>query len=880
MRNISLLLISPFFIVSFGTNWLKWDNPENECSTRAINFDKPTMNGFAECQSSLVNEDIWHVNGAATGGNSDGTSWQDAFTDLQDALAVAGVGDSIWVAKGTYRPTVTDDRTISFNIPKGTALLGGFAGDEAIAVQRNPSANETILSGDIGVENDIEDNSYHVLYALGSDSTTVIDGFTITRGNALIPNIFSAAERGGGLFVATDANQPVSCPVVSNCIFLKNRAREGGAIGAVSTDIVFANPVLRNCSFIGNFSTEHAGALYIKGGVSTMPQRHVLGCSFAGNRANGGFGGGIYITDIDNTLLIDSCFFEKDTAQLSGGAVCHEAITRYGNVFFNECTFQENVGQSGGGFLHFFSMYPTDSTKYCHFVFNNCLFYKNKVKNDRGGAIETVDFNSSSKTEVYNSVFRENQAINGGAGIHVYNYCFENGLGFCDNELIVEGCRFEGNNSVLTGAANGIFYGGDGNEGARNKSRIVNNTFFGNEGAIAMLSGNLGGVDALVANCTFYKNGNWPIIKNWEAGFDSSFYNNMTITNCVIWENTPIYRLFYNNSPDYTIHDYNIHHSIVNVPDCVVAGVDGCNEGMLYQSYPMFFDTLNGDLRVAACSPAINAGENQTVQDLSINNDIAGSQRIINDTVDMGAYERLISSLEVANIQDANCEGSANGSVEFEVSGDEPIIYSWENSSNTGNGVENLNPGNYLFTVMDNFDCSDTIAIEIGSSTNIEVQYTITNASTMDASDGAIIIDSTFGGNEPYSYQWGDGGVGSFRNNLPIGNYQVTIIDADSCSTIQNFEIMAPSYASDNKSLRCSIRLFPNPVDDLLWVETQPILKQAKFTIYMPTAQSILSEPLTNNRTTISLIGLLPGLYFWEVRDKGLIVETGKFVKK
>lgn len=149
----------------------------------------------------------------------------------------------------------------------------------------------------------------------------------------------------------------------------------------------------------------------------------------------------------------------------------------------------------------------------------------------------------------------------------------------------------------------------------------------------------------------------------------------------------------------------------------------------------------------------------------------------------------------------------------------------------------------------------------------------------MDASDGAIIIDSTFGGNEPYSYQWGDGGVGSFRNNLPIGNYQVTIIDSDSCSTVQNFEVTGASSTSDHHLLKGRIKLYPNPATDKLWIEQQTSLGQTIFTIYAPTAQFFLSEPLTNNRTAISLTGLLPGLYFWEIRHEGLIMGTGKFVK-
>ena len=85
-------------------------------------------------------------------GNSDGSSWTDAFTDLQSALAISTYNDTIFVAAGTYKPgTSTSDR---FTLPVGGIILGGFKGDEnpidqAVIDARDFTANETILSGDV-----------------------------------------------------------------------------------------------------------------------------------------------------------------------------------------------------------------------------------------------------------------------------------------------------------------------------------------------------------------------------------------------------------------------------------------------------------------------------------------------------------------------------------------------------------------------------------------------------------------------------------------------------------------------------------------------------------------------------------------------------------
>ena len=137
---------------------------------------------------------VIYVKWDATGAN-DGTSWDDAYTDLQDALATAVSGDEIWVAAGIYIPTsISTDREATFQLIEGVDVYGGFAGTETILDERDPETNVTILSGDID-NNDSQtpiitdittatgnnENSYHVVS--GSDGAT-LDGFTITAGNA------------------------------------------------------------------------------------------------------------------------------------------------------------------------------------------------------------------------------------------------------------------------------------------------------------------------------------------------------------------------------------------------------------------------------------------------------------------------------------------------------------------------------------------------------------------------------------------------------------------------------------------------------------------------------------------------------------------------
>jgi parallel beta-helix repeat protein len=108
-----------------------------------------------------------------------GTSWADAYTDLQDARARAakGCGNQIWVAAGTYSPG--DGPSDTFNIPEDVEIYGGFAGHEDPDVfnldERDYAHNKTILSGYIdGVDNNNK--------VVSMDSGTVLDGFWIEHG--------------------------------------------------------------------------------------------------------------------------------------------------------------------------------------------------------------------------------------------------------------------------------------------------------------------------------------------------------------------------------------------------------------------------------------------------------------------------------------------------------------------------------------------------------------------------------------------------------------------------------------------------------------------------------------------------------------------------
>ena len=146
-----------------------------------------------------------------------GADWTTGACGLQNALSQAVSGDEIWVAAGTYRPTVSEDRTATLQLKTGVALYGGFAGTETLRSERDWATHVTTLSGDIGTLGDVGDNSYHVVTSSGTGATAVLDGFTITGGNANGPWRTDFKYIFGGGMINIGGN-----PTVTNVIFSGN----------------------------------------------------------------------------------------------------------------------------------------------------------------------------------------------------------------------------------------------------------------------------------------------------------------------------------------------------------------------------------------------------------------------------------------------------------------------------------------------------------------------------------------------------------------------------------------------------------------------------------------------------------------------------------
>jgi predicted outer membrane repeat protein len=352
-----------------------------------------------------ANPTIVYVNQSATG-EDDGTSWANAYTSLQNALTSAPAGSQIWVADGTYTPSL-DDRTASFQLRNTISLYGGFSGVETSLSERDPVANQTILSGDIGQNANTGDNSYHVVNASNVTTSAVLDGFIIADGNANEFVDSLSDTYGGGIY--SESSQAT----FRNLRIENNNAEQGGGI-YISDD---SSHILTNVTFASNSSSTFGGAVYNAG----------------------------------NTYFFDN-EFSNNTTEREGGAIYNQRTS----IYVEGTTFNSNRATEAGGAIYFDDFSTGTYERVVNSVFNN---------NDSpaGGAI----YNSSTDAQGTNLTFANNEAENGPA---VYsegnedntNPTYTNSI-FWDNDgtsstaqIFNEGDNTVVSNSIVQGGYEGI----------------------------------------------------------------------------------------------------------------------------------------------------------------------------------------------------------------------------------------------------------------------------------------------------------------------------------------------------------------------------------------------------------------------------------------
>jgi predicted outer membrane repeat protein len=385
-----------------------------------------------------------YVDKDSTASNKDGRSWATAFSELQDAINAAELGQEIWVAEGIYHPTeidpyyaeleITENKYKTFSLKEGISIIGGFAGSENAVSERSGNLTTT-LSGDF-LNNDgwtengtlsdeakptLSENAYHVLMTV----------------DLRIPVSIANLEITGGVAIKSDSESgwPIEYPTPEN---------SGGGILVVGSNLE-----ILGCRFFRNIAAEHGGAIAVTGDqlsigdqtiggavskISILPgfgntefsQNHVA--LYADTGKEFGAGGAIQMS-VQSVGIFRDTIFHKNTAPNGGAVGLYQATATFIDTSFiensafagplsSDPTFLSPLNGIGGAISSELSDLKAVS---CYFGFNlastNGYEGQNGQISGFGGALFYID-NGSTKISL--SIFDQNYADGGGGGVCVF----------------------------------------------------------------------------------------------------------------------------------------------------------------------------------------------------------------------------------------------------------------------------------------------------------------------------------------------------------------------------------------------------------------------------------------------------------------------------
>lgn len=469
-------------VFNFLCNWLTnggfTDISGNTCTTEDVKQSCPAIIKYVKPMAE---------------GLGDGSSWNNASSDLQSMINSAFTSQ-VWVAEGTYKPTYDNNRAISFSLKNGVAIYGGFEGSENSLNLRNWSTHETILSGDIDAMGN--NDSYHVFYNFQSqDSTAVLDGFTVSDGNANGPGSYN----GGGAIRNEGAG-----PSITNCKFTNNKASSngGGAVLNLASAARFTN-----CTFNSN-TAPVGGSIY-----NDESDIKIYMCSFTSNSASIG-GGAIY--NLNSAPQIVESTFISNVANDGGGIFNNlsDAIIR--NSSFTSNSAQPLINSKGGGI---FNLGGSPYIIHCNFTSNSSTATNSISGVDQGGGGGIYSF--SCLGTIDSSSFNSNYSIMNGGGLYLD----------AGSDMKISGCTFDGNfttsnNQVSVKNGGAGVYSNDSNPEFISTSFSFNNSLKQGGALFANLS------NCMLNDCVFTEN----VSSNGGAIY-SSANSTIDVNDCRFFQN-------------------------------------------------------------------------------------------------------------------------------------------------------------------------------------------------------------------------------------------------------------------------------------------------------------------------------------------------------
>jgi len=141
---------------------------------------------------------------------------------------------------------------------------------------------------------------------------------------------------------------------------------------------------------------------------------------------------------------------------------------------------------------------------------------------------------------------------------------------------------------------------------------------------------------------------------------------------------------------------------------------------------------------------------------------------------------------------DVSCNAGSDGTVDLTVSGGTaPYTYAWSNTATTED-MTGLMAGTYDVTITDANGCTTTVSATVTEPTALSASAIATNVSCNAGNDGTIDLTVT-GGTAPYTYAWSNSATTEDMTGLTAGTYDVTITDANGCTTTASATVTEPT---------------------------------------------------------------------------------------
>jgi len=321
------------------------------------------------------------------GDNSNGETWETAYTTVSTAVSNASNGDDIWIREGIYFESI--------DITKRLSLSGGFAGteeDNEFSLRdwkTQPSVLDAVGTGESVID-------------IAGVEGVILDGIHLQNANT---------RDGGGVEITSGSAE------IRNCIIEKNLVVHGGGVRCSDGSVTIRNSVIES-----NRAGE-GGGVYVFVGASAS----IIDTTISHNIADHGGGGINCVSPTSSTILVERCLIESNTAEDTplgqGGGI----LSKCPGVI-RDCTIRGNIADRGGGLA-------IDGV-----TVENCIIEENRTHGDSfgfgdGGGIKAgLSGGLSNSSRVNGCVIRNNRDVDFGGGLDVTG-----------GELFVSECSITGN---------------------------------------------------------------------------------------------------------------------------------------------------------------------------------------------------------------------------------------------------------------------------------------------------------------------------------------------------------------------------------------------------------------------------------------------------